>query len=374
MALFVFLLPTQLAYHFWPQFAYVYGLRVDYLSPAIYLTDILFLPLIFFIRGRISRKILWFVLLAGINIFFARNPILSAFKWLTVFKLMLVGFYFYGCKYGKVIRVSLVASAVFFALVGLGQFVNKGTLGGLLYWLGERNFNVSMPGIALVKIGGKDFLRAYSTFSHPNSFAGFIVAAVVAAYALGTKRKLLPGLCLVGVLILTFSLGATGGIFLAVILIWLNKKRLSYLPVTLILLSFLFAFLPAKYFPDRESLQTRLNLAASSIGQLADTPLVGVGLNNSIAHSEKLQPVHNVFLLVGAETGLIGLLSVFVLLTVLIAKITNRYYLLAWFFVLFTMTVDHYWFTLQQNQLLLSLLAGLALNKKLNKKNDQNFL
>jgi hypothetical protein len=35
------LLPTQLGLHFWPQWASVFGMRVDYLSPTIYLTDII---------------------------------------------------------------------------------------------------------------------------------------------------------------------------------------------------------------------------------------------------------------------------------------------------------------------------------------------
>ena len=38
--LFILLLPTQTSLHFWPDFAYVFGIRVDYLAPAIYLTDI----------------------------------------------------------------------------------------------------------------------------------------------------------------------------------------------------------------------------------------------------------------------------------------------------------------------------------------------
>ena len=45
--IFIFLLPTQLAYHFWPNWALVYGIRVDYLAPAVYLTDILVIAICF---------------------------------------------------------------------------------------------------------------------------------------------------------------------------------------------------------------------------------------------------------------------------------------------------------------------------------------
>lgn len=37
----IILLPVQLGRHFWPEWSYVLGLKIDYLSPIIYLTDIL---------------------------------------------------------------------------------------------------------------------------------------------------------------------------------------------------------------------------------------------------------------------------------------------------------------------------------------------
>lgn len=364
LALFVFLLPSQLALHFWPQFAYVYGLRVDYLAPAIYLTDLLFLFLIAFIRFWPKKAFLTLSLLAGLNIWVATNPALSLLKWLTVFKLILVGLYFYRCRYLKIIKAALVGSIVFFTSLGLLQFICQRTIGGWLYWLGERSFNLSTPGIALVKIGGINFLRAYSTFSHPNSFAGFMVVAAIIACALGRARKILLTIFLGLGLALAFSLGAFGGLVLAIILTKiLNQKQLGILPVGLIVLAFLISFLPSKPFLGYPNLQTRLSLTADSIGLLSANPLFGVGLNNSISLSEKPQPVHSVFLLIGSETGLIGLIFIFGLLTVLIKKAVNKYYLMALVFVLLTGMVDHYWFTLQQNQLLLSLLIGLSLNE-----------
>ena len=41
IALFLFLLaiPTQLGRHFWPEWSRVVGIRVDYLSPTLYLVD-----------------------------------------------------------------------------------------------------------------------------------------------------------------------------------------------------------------------------------------------------------------------------------------------------------------------------------------------
>src|SRR3989338_9410931 len=60
-------LPTQLGRHFWPSFSYILGIRTDYLSPTLYLTDILILLLfIFFIASlklrpfpSIFKKFFW---------------------------------------------------------------------------------------------------------------------------------------------------------------------------------------------------------------------------------------------------------------------------------------------------------------------------
>src|SRR5687767_1088681 len=38
-------LPTQLGKHFWPEYSLLSGFRVDYLSPTLYLTDMLVLLL-----------------------------------------------------------------------------------------------------------------------------------------------------------------------------------------------------------------------------------------------------------------------------------------------------------------------------------------
>src|ERR1035437_3777462 len=56
--LLVLFLPTQFGKHFWPNFSFVFGLRLDYLSPTIYLTDV-FIVLIFilYFPKIITRKI-----------------------------------------------------------------------------------------------------------------------------------------------------------------------------------------------------------------------------------------------------------------------------------------------------------------------------
>jgi hypothetical protein len=46
ISLFAFLLPTQLGKHFFLDFSFINGIRIDYLAPTIHVTDILALLII----------------------------------------------------------------------------------------------------------------------------------------------------------------------------------------------------------------------------------------------------------------------------------------------------------------------------------------
>src|ERR1035437_8081006 len=68
--LLILFLPTQLGKHFWPNSSFVYGLRLDYLSPTLYFTDILILLIFVFslpqllqlIKNSSKKYLLGFVL------------------------------------------------------------------------------------------------------------------------------------------------------------------------------------------------------------------------------------------------------------------------------------------------------------------------
>ena len=102
--LLIFLLPTQLALHFWPPTSFVFGVRVDYLAPSIYLTDILFLTLfIIWVRSHYKKffeftrenkiYILLFISLAVLNTAFSTSVFPSIYKWIKLLELVI--FYYY---------------------------------------------------------------------------------------------------------------------------------------------------------------------------------------------------------------------------------------------------------------------------------------
>src|SRR3989344_6346282 len=50
----ILFLPTQLGRHFWPEFSFIYSLPIDYLSPTLYLWDLLVVLLwtVFLLQGK----------------------------------------------------------------------------------------------------------------------------------------------------------------------------------------------------------------------------------------------------------------------------------------------------------------------------------
>ncbi|MBI4153625.1 hypothetical protein HY503_01335, partial [Candidatus Woesebacteria bacterium] len=228
-------MPSQVGYHLWPDFAYVFGIRVDYLSPTIYLTDVLIILLFIFwatAKPKIEKRtIFWIValfLVAAINVFFATSTPVAIYKWIKIFELLFFGYYIFSIKgldIKKQIILPLTVSILFFSSIGIFQFLKQGALGGLLYFLGERSFSATSPGIALVDIAGREYLRAYSTFSHPNSFAGFLLVGLILVFFSEEKRrsKALAFSLGAAALLLTFSLGAFMG--LTVILLFYQTRR-----------------------------------------------------------------------------------------------------------------------------------------------------
>lgn len=388
--LLLFLLPTQLAYHVWPSWSFVYGLRIDLLAPAVYTTDILVLVLIILnlnIFKDFKKYFLIVLIFAAVNISFSISRPESTYKWIKIFEMLFLGFYFSKQKFvefSKIIKTFFV-SLVLFSLIGIVQFLLSRTT-NLFYLLGERTFNMTTPGMALVSLNGTEHLRAYSTFSHPNSLAGYLGALITFILLSGHLKRSIFNILGVGIvlvcLLFTFSVSAYLGIFL-VFSLYLFSKKISTFPkiIHLLLLISVVAslFLPIfsdnliKNFPMlRINISQRLELAFISgkiisqnfwLGSGLGTFIFGIPVYKSLSYFWLLQPVHNIFLLIFSELGILGILGVaYTIHKILTNSLKNHYlmYILPFIFIIFTGLSDHYWLTLQQNILLLSILSGLS--------------
>jgi O-antigen ligase len=284
-------------------------------------------------------------------------------------------------KYLLVIFTGLTIGSVAQLLLVYMQFISQSSLQGLWYWMGERQVVLSLPDVAKISVYGREYLRPYGTFSHPNTLGGFYVLLFFFTFWLkqqvspiDRQAKLMasvilfisPFLILTSfskVAILSFVLGN-------LILVWgdytYRKCTLCLVARTSILiLVFLMFTIP---IGDPYSLQKRLVLVGNSLQIFFDHPLWGVGIGNYIVAQSSLsiiprymplyQPVHNVFLLMLAELGVGGIMLLYFFvrqLKILMLGGTHLFPIVL--VVLLTGMFDHYWVTQPQTQWLLIFVA-----------------
>ena len=414
--LLILFLPTQLGKHFWPNFSFVFGLRLDYLSPTFYFTDLLII-LIFIVTlpklitaliNARKKYLLIFMLLVGfllLGIVDARNYWAGIYGIIKFLEFSFLAYYVsqnYKQLNKTVLFSCFLLSIIFESLLACLQYINQGSLGGLFYLFGERTFNALTPGIANATINGQLFLRPYSTFSHPNVLAGFLVISMLLLFIFSFKKNTLKTFTFLGITIGTAALLLT--LSRSAILVWLicllvlfglslaekyKKGKFNslkiILPVIVVFIIGAFLFLQNNYIMQRfittnlsdQSVVQRQELMSQSLSMFWKNPMVGVGVNNFynnltiITYQQKdylIQPVHNIFLLVMSETGIIGLFFLSILFIksafkILKNKQNKKYLLLLIFVIIFLGMFDHYLLTLQQGQLLLSLVFGVIFAK-----------
>ena len=416
--LLVLFLPTQFGKHFWPNSSFVFGLRLDYLSPTVYLTDI-FIGLMFvlyfykFISAikKINKKYLFLfglILLSLIvGIIGSKNSFAGVYGIIKFLEFSFLVFFVANNFRGfnkRILFFLFLTGIIFESLLSFFQYLNQGSIGGILYFLGERTFNAQTPGIANASINGQLFLRPYATFSHPNVLAAFLVIAMLYLFLLFKKKikiYLLVGISL-GTIALFLTLSRTAIILWIVYLIILfgiyfakkykngfsNKKFLIITVAFLALIAFSYFIFQNSFLWQRfsltklsdESLIQREQLLNQSFQMIKASPVFGVGLNNcfnnlSFSNNQLsislIQPVHNIFLLIFAETGVVGFCFFMLLFYKVIIRVLfnsfkkERIYLIFLILaIIFLGFFDHYFLTIQQGQILFAIIMGTVLSYK----------
>lgn len=390
-------LPVQLGKHFWPEFSFINGIRIDYLSPTLYLLDLIAIFILLAIRIKqpniFDKKfyqafILGFLFLV-INFSFSQHPISSLFKGLRFFEM---GLLFYVLSKINIAKFNyplwLTAPVIFSSLLAFFQFIKQSSLGGILYYLGERTFTIDTPGIAKAIINGELFLRSYATFSHPNSFAGFQLVGFILTANYWKKRNPVFFFCylllfLIG-LFLSFSRIAWVTLFFVFCLILIHKIRPALIKffIVFVFIVSLFCLINNCQILEEtnNSWKTRQRLNIVALEVFKKAPVTGVGLNSFLYHTDQfflsgsvvfIQPVHNFYLLILSETGLWGglIMAWFIYKIVIRLKKIKRFdYFLVLLIILYTGLFDHYWLTLIQNQFLMILYLGVVFSKNWNKE------
>lgn len=387
-------LPTQLGKHFWPNFSYIYSLPIDYLSPTLYFWDLLvvLLLIIFTIqrksvrRGALNLFLFFFLsqalslvpyVLDGDSINLGAG-LVRAQQYLIagLFGVYIASINFAHIK--SIIFYSLGLGVLFESSLAILQFSRGSTIG--LWFLGERSFSLSTPGIAKFDYLGLQFLRPYATFPHPNVLAAILLLSlIIMKNSLFENRFLMKIVLSIATIfasitiLLTFSRAAIIATFTSALILFGKKERIILFLVTFFLLPVLYTRFSTVLNFDNLSLIRREQLTEVALSIWSTSPFLGIGLNNFITISSDqivagpsrfLQPVHNIFLLSLSETGIIGLIGLLILIVCPILR-SFRYkgFLLPWLIIIFLGMFDHYFLTLPAGYRMLFVVWGLSFAK-----------
>ena len=323
----------------------------------------------------------------------------------------------------------VMSIAVIQSVVAIFQFILQYSIG--LFWLKESLISPEILGVAKVIIGGEKFIRSYGLFPHPNILGGFFLFSIIitilyqrmfhprskeivpsqyrcstwnilrgtrgtiSCYGAGvehfTGQAWNNSIILIQILalLLTFSKSAIAGLFLG--LAYLYYKNVprgtfllrigKYLKKIILIASITVLLLLLTKFDSRtflfRSLDERGLYLKCSTWNISDNPIMGVGAGQFVLNMQnycgqvlefwQFQPVHNVFLLIWSELGLVGLLLfIYFLYKILWSKIVPRgtisigaYFKAIFVGFLFIMLFDHYLWDIQQGQIMLWIVLGL---------------
>ena len=400
--IFVFSVPFQIRV-----FVYEWGGPKDeFLSAFFYFTDALLLSIfvLWVIRGlkiKLDRYDFWlfgFVLISFLALFKISYTGFAYYQALKILEFIFL--YFYIKSSTKQIDLSntlyvFIFSGLFQSLLGIYQFLSQGNLG--LKYIGETILSQDMAGIAKIDTENGKMIRSYGTFTHPNVLAAYLFFSIAFFYyLLIEKAKKFSWLdvfifsSLVLGFFLTFSRSSFLVFFLFSLVIFLKYKKKSIIRKYVIFSAVLFLIFSAVFFSElspradifSETENINLRLTYNSVAErfIEDNWLIGVGPGNFVnsfkdldIFSEEMsfayQPVHNVYLLIASEIGVIGFFAFLVFFAFLFKEfrknIKNEDSDIVLLGLLFSVALlflfDHYFWDLQQGRLILWFLFGVLM-------------
>ncbi|MCC6934776.1 MAG: hypothetical protein IT406_03775 [Candidatus Yanofskybacteria bacterium] len=396
----------------------------EWRSASVYASDVFMIALIISAliatRGRFLRRIeasdwaLGFVFAAGVfSLGHAEQLTVGVIQLARLAQFIVLYLYLRAYAWQRFsVDLSVlvfVAGALVQAMLGIGQYIAQHDLG--LRWLGETLLRTDMRGVAVFyDLGYTKVLRAYGTLPHPNILAAYLMVALWFVAWLWAKYGsrvwfgvLVP---LLWGFFLTFSRTViavwAGAWTLLAGTLWMHRGwpnsdavrvRMRALGVVALVTCAVFA---ALYWPQirarltisasDEAVRLRVTYAADAVATGGWSWLhinwTGVGIGNFttwLAGYDRtlppslIQPAHNVFLMVYAEMGVLGLLAWLVWLALVVRMAWRahrgqpivRAGILSLVVGLFVVGMfDHFFWTLQQGRILwwgvLALAAGKA--------------
>jgi O-antigen ligase len=414
--IFVFLLPWQIKYIIEPA-------ATNFNEISLYASHIfLFITVLSFLVYKLKKyrrnqnvSLLW-VFISGLSLFifisffFAPNKDLAYYRFIVY--LFSLGLFFLlreetrlGAYEKSIISKSktiiVFLSSIFFqATLAIYQFLSQSSFA--FKYLGLAKHSPDVLGTSVIESSSGRWLRAYGGFDHPNILGGVLAfSLILGLYLLAKKRiinsknELIQSIFLfvfyfTGLLALIFSFSRSAWLaflvsVIVLFIVFLIKKNFSAFKRLLILSFFSLILVSVIFVPFRDLFTGRLQATGrleersiterhdqvyESLDLLQQNWLFGVGLGN---YTERLkvndeikksywqyQPVHNSFLLLLSETGIISLLFFLaILFTLSRDKRKAEYFWPVLFQLLVLLTFDHWLISLPFGILFLFFVLGL---------------
>ena len=369
---------------------YIQGLSSNYIVPTLSIIDaFVFLILLFSFKEKKLEKntrifFTVFFLFLTTKAFLDNNLLSTLLIYRMFFYALAITYvvkYFPFKKNLKTISPILFISILIQSLIGFLQFHYGHSLG--LHFLGESNLVKGMLGTSFINLNEILFLRAYGTFPHPNILAGFCLSVLFfsTAYIKKERINVITAVLTTILIFLTFS----RVVILLAVFLWIGfflfhikecfekKKSIKLFTIYPI---FLTRFLNL-FFGNDGSFTDRIELLKTSREILRNYPYFGIGVGNFVRGIDYypvytaggfllLQPVHNVFLLILAEYGMVfGIPLIALILTILIKAFLRGNLLIKYgvFSILVIASFDHYLITLPQGLLLFTFVLVFLSNQ-----------
>lgn len=333
---------------------------------------------------------------------------LSGYWLLRISCVLLLGYLVYftnfWLKYKDFILSTFIILGVINAIIALIQFATQQSIG--LHIIGESPISTHSPNVAKIVTHGTDYIRSYGLFPHPNILAGLLVIiSTINLYLLNKYAQYKTFLALAlsymlliaGVFTTLSRAGLLALIFSAFsyfVLMRIRSKQNFNKTLTLVIITFsIFTSIFYPWIHERSTWNDsavieRNILANTTLEALKDSWLIGSGAGTNILQiSDRLpqgspnwmiQPVHNFFLIVISDFGILGLVALIWLVYLLSKSFASvlgaqpTYHntdVQMWaitlfsslFAVLVLMQFDHYFYTNWSAQLILAMIIGATL-------------
>ncbi|MBU4285165.1 O-antigen ligase family protein [Patescibacteria group bacterium] len=370
------------------------------------------------IKNKKNIFLFLFLLIAFISVFVSSGTKISAFRFLKLLEFAILFIYIFHKKEAKILHI-LFYSGILQGILAITQFIKQGSIN--IKFIEAGVFSPDSPGVANFILNGDRILRSYGSFSHPNVLAGFLLMTIFAFYAIWQKKPINILRCigfavLVFAMFLTFSrtaivvFGVMSLIFFLFEFFKLRKLEhteqrlidgkkliklfLLFIVSCLLAVMILFPCIKARFFTislGEQAVDLRIFYNKMAIEMIKEKPILGIGVGNFVNYSQNYsaylraaskmidvprqdsgqlvpswiyQPVHNIYLLIASEIGILGVLAFlgFVAIVLLDEIKKKSAFLLLTISFLILALLDHYFWTLQSGGIMFWL--ALALTQK----------